>query len=609
MAFDLNKFPPKKWICLPLLLIVLQAFAQEMPKPFQEYADCEESDCEERYLAARDYAESVQPKTASAKLFLELAQVRKDMGVWDEEVQNLFVRAIEIYDEAGDDCGKAEAVRARSAFHLTSEEGDLGMNLAREALDLAKACGDERLLAIVYATLGVAQQNAGEYAEAIESHTAELRLYEKLGDVEMQAVSNQEMAYIYASMGDVDRANAIMLESAKLFKEIGAEVRYAACITDLCGNYLEQGRPDSVLKRLPEAIAIYRKEEYALGIAISVYNLGDAYLQKGDYQKAMTLYDEASVLCADLDFPRFLMEIEISRAQCYANMGDHAKAYSRILAAEKLAEETSNFEGLLNIYRQKMSVAHKAGKHQDSFEAAVNYIDLKDSLRSIARDEKVAAMQEMLEAEKREKEIAVLERENELESQKKNGLILIIGLVILGSGVALNREVQRRKKSKQLHEAEIRVKEADEKLLREELAFKKRELATKALHISQKNEVLENLRGELQKLAGDEEADRSVREVLNQLRIERSIDGNWEEFTRQFQDVNPDFYQRLSERAPEMTKSELRLAALLRMNLSSKEIASVLNISHEGVKKARHRFRKKLELETEENLEQFILNL
>ena len=58
-----------------------------------------------------------------------------------------------------------------------------------------------------------------------------------------------------------------------------------------------------------------------------------------------------------------------------------------------------------------------------------------------------------------------------------------------------------------------------------------------------------------------------------------------------------------------MTKNDLRLAALLKMNLSSKEIASVLNITMEGVKKARQRFRKKLELSSEDSLENFVIQL
>ncbi|MGB5236435.1 MAG: LuxR C-terminal-related transcriptional regulator, partial [Flavobacteriaceae bacterium] len=60
---------------------------------------------------------------------------------------------------------------------------------------------------------------------------------------------------------------------------------------------------------------------------------------------------------------------------------------------------------------------------------------------------------------------------------------------------------------------------------------------------------------------------------------------------------------------PEITKNELRLMALLKMNLSSKEIATILNISSEGIKKARYRLRKKLDISSEESLQEMVLSL
>ncbi|MCZ4410111.1 hypothetical protein O3Q51_14910 [Cryomorphaceae bacterium 1068] len=602
-----------KYAFLLLLFFVFQkTLLAENSSPFEAYANCEsegEQNCDDLFKEAIDYAMAAKSDTASARLLIELAQIRKDMGVWDEEVKKLFFRAEELYEKAGWICGRALARRARAAFLQTSEEGDLGMQLTKEALELAKQCGDKEILAFCYASMGLAYQDAGEYAAAIEAHTEELRLYQELGNREMVAISNQEMAYIYASMDDLDGANKIMLESAKIFKEMGLDLRYANCITDLCANYLDQNRPDSVIKRLPEAIEYYRESEYALGVAIAVYNLGEAYMLKEDYQKALELYEESSVVCADIDFPRFLMEIEISRSQCYTGMGDHEKAYEHILKAEQFAEETSDYEGLLNIFQFKMSAAHEVEKYDASHKAALDYIQLKDSLRSISRDEKVAAMQEELDAEKREREIEKLAQEAELEKQKKNGLIILVMVVLVAAILIINREIQRRKKAKLLHQKEIELQKEHEQRLQEELSFKKRELASQALQIAQKNEVLESLREEVKNISLDAEADKSVKEVLNTLKIEKSIDSNWDEFTRQFQEINPAFYQRLNSKADGITKNDLRLAALLKMNLSSKEIASTLNITTDGVKKARHRFRKKLNLSAEASLETFIVNL
>jgi DNA-binding CsgD family transcriptional regulator len=87
-----------------------------------------------------------------------------------------------------------------------------------------------------------------------------------------------------------------------------------------------------------------------------------------------------------------------------------------------------------------------------------------------------------------------------------------------------------------------------------------------------------------------------------------SDDEMWDHFTQEFIAVHPVFFQRISRRERSFSKAELRLIALTKMNLSSKDIANVLHISDEGVKKARQRLRKKLELDTETNLQEYLLN-
>ena len=91
--------------------------------------------------------------------------------------------------------------------------------------------------------------------------------------------------------------------------------------------------------------------------------------------------------------------------------------------------------------------------------------------------------------------------------------------------------------------------------------------------------------------------------------IQRDIaqEGEWDEFLQTFTAVHQSFIPSLRAEYDNLTKNELRLACLLKMNLSSKEISSMLNVSNEGVKKARYRLRKKLNLATGQNLSKFIL--
>jgi DNA-binding CsgD family transcriptional regulator len=94
-------------------------------------------------------------------------------------------------------------------------------------------------------------------------------------------------------------------------------------------------------------------------------------------------------------------------------------------------------------------------------------------------------------------------------------------------------------------------------------------------------------------------------------RIDKEIDNQNQNqiFESYFEEVHADFFERLKDKFPHLSPKDLRLCAYIRMNMSTKEIATLLNISDRGVEISRYRLRKKLELSREVNLSTFLLNL
>jgi DNA-binding CsgD family transcriptional regulator len=145
-----------------------------------------------------------------------------------------------------------------------------------------------------------------------------------------------------------------------------------------------------------------------------------------------------------------------------------------------------------------------------------------------------------------------------------------------------------------------------------EMKYKNKELVNSTYHLIQKNKFLNALKMELSKLSKSAKSD----VVENELRkisrkIDRDIqdDRNWEVFERYFDDVHQEFLTRLKEKHPGLSPSELRLCAYLRMNISTKEIAPLMNISIRGVEISRYRLRKKLNLPHEANLAAYIMSI
>lgn len=161
-------------------------------------------------------------------------------------------------------------------------------------------------------------------------------------------------------------------------------------------------------------------------------------------------------------------------------------------------------------------------------------------------------------------------------------------------------------------EKSIEAKIHHEDDLGKELKFRQSEMVTMAMSIIHKNEFLNNLKNEVVKIKS-KVVENETRVELNKLSLmitqDLSIDRDREKFQMHINQQNSNFIHQLNESFPSMTDNEKRLASLLRLNLSSKEIASILNISPKSVEMNRYRLRKKLKVDPKVSLSDFIREL
>ena len=141
--------------------------------------------------------------------------------------------------------------------------------------------------------------------------------------------------------------------------------------------------------------------------------------------------------------------------------------------------------------------------------------------------------------------------------------------------------------------------------MQNEIEFKEAQLSALTVQMLQKHELMQELREKLdadQTISKDSPLTRLVNKGQNQ-------EKEWADFNVQFESINKNFYSRIRLAYPDISPNDLKICALIKLNLSIKEMAGVLNISPDSVKTARYRLRKKLQLNSEDNLTEFILKL
>lgn len=155
-------------------------------------------------------------------------------------------------------------------------------------------------------------------------------------------------------------------------------------------------------------------------------------------------------------------------------------------------------------------------------------------------------------------------------------------------------------------ENELNIQEYEKHILELELQTKSSEVAGKSLSIAKQSEMIENIQNILD---SEKDFNKLKSEIKKAIKINEVNKHEWEIFETNLNQIHNEFIINLSKKFPNLTPKDIKLCVYLKMNLSSKEIAPMMNISFRGVELHRYRLRKKLNLSQEENLSKFLLSL
>ncbi len=202
-------------------------------------------------------------------------------------------------------------------------------------------------------------------------------------------------------------------------------------------------------------------------------------------------------------------------------------------------------------------------------------------------------------------------------------LIVYFGQRYLSLRIEKSRIAEKQKQKEKYLNRELKLKEEAlitekeiehlrNEALRIEMIHKEKELANSTMLLIKKNDILKKLQNDLRNiysLTGNNQEKDKINMLIKRINKEIDNEKQWQVFNLHIEQVYEELFKKLKESYPDLTPRELSLCAYLRMNISSKEIASLMNISVRGVEIGRYRIRKKLRLDRDDNLTEFIFKL
>ena len=503
-----------------------------------------------------------------------------------------------------DDIDPDEALKyAQQAYHL-SKEKDNKNDLLNAMLALARN----------YWSI-TDYDNAMQYAIKSEELAKNL-------DLTLELLQSQYIiGIIYFELDELDKSVKYFFSSLKLSEQIEDRKNEGKCLNGIGSINFKQLNFTKALEYYSKSLNIAKAINDSIGVAGRLNNISAVYLVMEDYTKALEYVQEALALNKVLMNKKLEGINYLNLGEIYFSLQNYDAVYENLQKALHVFENLNNTLFIAECYynlgnyflmvkdvKQSKEYATKAfeeGKKygyiavkQKSAELLSRiYLAKSDTLNSLKYEVIKHQMNDSLNIRKSNTELTKIELKYELNKQEqekkidqqRRDFIMLIILISLTLGLIVIALIFARQKIKaknvQLEKEKVEL----------ELDSRNKELASNAMYLLKKNEMLSDI---LEKLAQLEEntvkqENRTAVQKIAKEMLKFKDQDIWKDFEMRFNQVHTDFYKRLSHNYPELTSSDLRLCAFLKLNMTSKEISGITGQRIGTLEMARSRLRKK----------------
>jgi len=496
----------------------------------------------------------------------------------------------------------------RAAVYYNKEQLDAAAKDYENSASLFLKSGDSIYAADALFFGGQALTDKNAFLEAIQNFKEAEKLYELLGDKYYALLVGSELTSLYSNNGFVAKS---IQERERLVKK-AKKNRNFALLAQLLGQnvnaYYKLEDLDKMQLNIKEMISVkdsvsdpYYKPyqelfilNYQLLLACKKKNLSQAkkYMQEVEErtQKNVSQYLKTDVLMA--------------KAAYYELIGNDKallpilKSLSNITTTKRLSAQTTARKKLADVLSKK-------GDYKEVAKLYEINAKVKDSIYEIQKSNTFLYYQAEFETERRLREISEKEAEiKQLETKKKlaaNRRNAITGILfLLFVGISLIIYIKNKQKLKEQAYQNI--------LLNNKIATKTEEINELLTETMQHIRAKERIASDLQKVSNQTD-DVTLKSIIIDLKASKSDNAKLLLIKQNIERVNFEFIKKLKKLHPDLTKTDVEICSLIRIGLRRKEVASIRNTSLEAVKSSRFRLKRKLNLSSEENLDDYIMSL
>ena len=503
------------------------------------------------------------------------------------------------------------------AKELANDHTSQAINLAQTALFQAQQNNYGEGKASAQLVLGQILLQIGLYSKALDHLFQALGQFKLYHHTEGQAQTLNAIGRLQYYLHKEDEALAYHQQALELCRSNELTEQEAMTLGFIGHHYEKTGNYTKALDFQQQAFQLYDQLQSTEGLSTIYGHIGSIYEDLAEYETAYEYFQkglEHNRQTDDIE-ERIILLNNISdtyrkRAQYEKALEITNQALALARQAKQKYQEQSALKDLAKIY-QSMGAFEKAFFHLSQSVALYTSIYDDESARQIAN------LEALHELNAKQNAIDQLQQEQQISNIIRNSMIVGILLVVLlawfiyrNQQFKNQRNIERYDAQQALIKVELEKAQLSKQKLQSEVEANANQLTNHALHIFQKNKMLKELKTKLRHLKQNHTSlEKPVSQLINKINESFNFDQDWDDFQQTFEQVHADFYIALNERFPNLTASEIRLCALLKLNIDSKDMSTILGISPDSLRVARYRLRQKLNLEKGTNLTNFIMKI
>jgi len=532
--------------------------------------------------------------------------------------------------------GLAASNRLLGIYHLFVSDFAQSIHYNTLALEISEKNHFHHLLGSCYNNLGIIYRHLKAFDKALPNFYSALKIAEETKDTIFSIKAVLNIATLHRQMSNHDKALKHLFETQDLCIQQHDTLLMGNFYYEIGAVYNSMDEYEKAYEYCQKAIECFEHMDSWYNLSLSYSFMGTISSNLGKKKEAISYFDKSRKYYEQLGNKSSMVINYMEAGEVYRSMGDHKKAKEYANKAIDLANELDNILGLDVAYNTLQKIAESEHNYKEAYKYSLMLYELQDSIYDVNRNEQIENLEIIYETEKKEKAIEllkkdkiILDKESNIRKLQRNAaiigaLVCLVVLVLLANRYKLRRRLFAQKEAKLLAEARYKEEEAlrreeelrakaeinklNAEMIQEELDHRNREITSSALYVAQKNEILGTISEKLDELKSfiKVENEKDLIQIKRLIKDNIELDEDWNNFKLHFEKVHPKFFETLSEKYPELTTNEQKICAYLRMNLSGKEIARLLNITPKSAQMSRYRLKKKFDLSADEDLMEFI---